>query len=149
MMKSITSKKYPAAISAITFTCVDVIGASSKALPTKSSMVCATLFPPDLPLGRHVTQLAWVRNLPASMKERLGPATRITERTPVVARALVLALELQDIEASIGIGQIHYALRVDKAVVRLDDLRSTRARVEHALGVWRHVIADLARLKGI
>src|SRR5262249_25020325 len=63
--------------------------------------------------------------------------------------ALVLTLELQDIEAGIGIGQIHHALRVDEAVVRLDDLRSTRARVKHALGVRRHVIADLARLEGI
>src|SRR5262249_30120729 len=63
--------------------------------------------------------------------------------------ALVLTLELQDIEAGIGIGQIHHALRVDEAVVRLDDLRSTWARIEHAFGVWRHVIADLARLEGI
>src|SRR5215471_7934076 len=116
MMKSITSKKYPAAISAITFTCVDVIGESSNVLPTKSSMVCATLFTPGPAAWAACYAISMGAQLAGVNERAAWPAARITERTlRVVVRALVLALELQDIEASISIGQIHHALRVDEA----------------------------------
>ena len=41
IVKSMTSKKYPAAISPTTRRCSGEIFASSKALPTKASIVCA------------------------------------------------------------------------------------------------------------
>ena len=47
IVKSMTSQKYPAAISAMTRRCSGEIFASSSALPTKPSMVCA--MPPQLP----------------------------------------------------------------------------------------------------
>src|SRR5580704_5171249 len=59
------------------------------------------------------------------------------------------AVELQDIEAGVGIGEVHDALGVDETVARLNDLRPVRARIEHALGIGRHEIADLARLEWI
>ena len=56
MMKSITSKKYPAAISAITFTCVDVIGELSRVLADEildglRHAGHPPTFTPKLPLG--------------------------------------------------------------------------------------------------
>ena len=48
-IRSITSKKYPAAMSAITLTCNGEIFASSSDVPTKPSMVWAMS---SLPQGR-------------------------------------------------------------------------------------------------
>ena len=45
--------------------------------------------------------------------------------------------ELQDVESSVVVGEVHHALRIDEAVGGLDDLRPVGTRVEHALGIGR------------
>ena len=59
------------------------------------------------------------------------------------------SLELQDVETGVVVGQVHHALRVDKAVGGLDDFRPVGARVEHAFRIGRHEEPGLARLERI
>src|SRR5260370_19058516 len=40
------------------------------------------------------------------------------------------SLELQDVESGVVVGEVHHALRIDKAVCGLDDLRPVGTRVE-------------------
>ena len=56
------------------------------------------------------------------------------------------ALELENIEPGIGIGEIHQPVAIDVAIAGLDDLRPVRARIHHARRIGRHEVADLARL---
>ena len=59
------------------------------------------------------------------------------------------SLELQDVESGVVVGEVHHALRIDKAVCGLDDLRPVGTRVEHALWIGRHEEPSLARLERI
>src|SRR5215470_13341316 len=59
------------------------------------------------------------------------------------------ALELQDVEPRVGVGQVHEPVRIDIAVGRLDHLGSTRPWIDHARGILGHVIRDLARLERV
>src|SRR5579859_1770001 len=61
------------------------------------------------------------------------------------AKRVLRALELQDVQPGVGVGDIHDALRVDEAIAGLDDARPVRPRIDHALGIGRHECADLAR----
>src|SRR5271155_1540550 len=55
-----------------------------------------------------------------------------------------VTLELQDVESGVVVGEIHHALRIDKAVAGLDDLRPVGTRVKHALRIGRHEEPGLA-----
>ena len=59
------------------------------------------------------------------------------------------SLKPQDVETGVIVGEVHHALRIDKAVGGLDDLGSIGARVEHALWIGRHEVPGFARLKWI
>jgi hypothetical protein len=59
------------------------------------------------------------------------------------------SLELQDVESGIVVGEVHHALRIDKAVGGLDDLRPVGTRVEHPLWIGRHEEPSLARLERV
>ncbi len=55
--------------------------------------------------------------------------------------------KLQNIQAGVRVGKIHQAVSVHEAIGRLDHLRPVRPRIEHARGIGRHIISNLARLK--
>ena len=59
------------------------------------------------------------------------------------------SFELQDVESGIVVGEVHRALRIDKAVGGLDDVRPVGTWVEHALWIGRHEEPTFARLEGI
>src|SRR4029077_14135926 len=66
-----------------------------------------------------------------------------------VSMARLRSLKLQDVESRIVVGEVHHALRIDKAVCGLDDLRPVGTRVEHAFWIGRHEEPSLARLERI
>ena len=59
------------------------------------------------------------------------------------------SLELQDVKSGAVVGEVHHALRIDKAVCGLDDLRPVGTRGEHALWIGRHEKPSFARLARI
>src|SRR5437867_3629106 len=75
--------------------------------------------------------------------------TAITATPSAITVRMSGSLELQDGEAGVGVGQVHEPVPVDVAVGGLDHLRPVRARIDHALGIRRHVESDLARLERI
>src|SRR2546427_1596232 len=58
-------------------------------------------------------------------------------------------LELQDMQAGIGVGQVHEAVRVHVAVRALNHLWPIRAGIDHARRIWRDVKPDLARVERV
>src|SRR5580704_4200410 len=103
--------------------------ASSSALPTKPSIVCATFGPSPISpverlfffcvgsVGFRPTGCQSTHGKKCPGKARPSVATA---RSDTPARSA--ALELQDAETGIGVGEIHDALRVDIAIGRLDHL---------------------------
>src|SRR5713226_6590801 len=59
------------------------------------------------------------------------------------------ALELENVEAGIGVRQIHETVAIDIAVAGLNHLRPVRAWIHHARGIGRYVESDFARLKRV
>src|SRR5580704_14246502 len=96
--------------------------ASSSALPTKPSIVCATFGPSPISPAERRFFFAWAvwDFVPRDVNRRtaknaLARRDRASQqRVPTSLRSA--ALELQDVETRIRVGEIHDALRVDVAV---------------------------------
>src|SRR6516165_10441171 len=83
----------------------------------------------------------------------LTPAPNLTyserESANFIWGGWLRAVELQDVEPGVIVGEIHDTLRIDKAVAGLDHSRPVGTRVEHMLGIGRHEEPGLARLERV
>src|SRR5512139_730229 len=57
--------------------------------------------------------------------------------------------KLQNIQASVRVGEIHESIPIHETITRLDYLGPIRPRIEHTCRIGRHKITNLARLKRV
>src|SRR5262249_19369254 len=66
-----------------------------------------------------------------------------------IPEAPLFSFVLQDIEARIGVGEIHHAVGIDKDIARLNDSCGIWPLVDNSFRRWWHEIGDFPWLKTV
>src|SRR5215831_1862891 len=83
------------------------------------------------------------------LKELLLQLVDLVIRVSCQVKASSRTLELKNVEAGIGVGQIHEPVAIDITVAGLNHLGPVRSRVHHARWIGWHEVPHLARLKRV
>ncbi len=90
-------------------------------------------------VGIAISVRAWLR---AEVCKKRGPWL-------IAISATSNTFKLQNIQASVRVGEIHESIPIHETITRLDHLRPIRPRIEHSCRIGRHKITNLARLKRV
>ena len=95
-----------------------------------------------------MTRRCYDEPTPAAIKPT-NHSTRSGCLAPARRSSASNALELENVEPSIRVGEIHSPGAIDVAVAGLDDLGPVGTRIHHVRRIWRDIVTDLAGLERV